>query len=156
MKHECAISDMLGDICAADHVVKIPLTFTLCSSMTANWRCTMEGLLVLLVCVIICFTCCFLGDGQWKYYKQENAHTVSVLSHTAKDYDNVHSLYPPPLSPFFHLSSIVHPSIFSSFLLLSAIFSLLLPPPIISSQLGCNAVSWAPAVNPGSLVEVPC
>ena len=36
MEHECAISDMLGDICAADHVVKIPQTFTLCSGMTTN------------------------------------------------------------------------------------------------------------------------
>ena len=49
MEHECAISDMLGDICAADHVVKILQTFPLCSGMTTNWRCTMEGLLVLLV-----------------------------------------------------------------------------------------------------------
>ena len=98
-------------------------------------------------------------------------------------------------SPFFHLFSIVHPSLSSlpssssfsfpssppsSFLpslLFLPSFLLLLPnassslsllsfssissysfstslPPLISPQLGCNAVSWAPAVNPGSLVEV--
>lgn len=151
MEHECTIGDMLGDICAADHVFKIPQTFTLCSGMTANWRCTMEGLLVPLVYNIICFTCRFLGDGQWKYYKQENAHTVSLLSHTAKDYDNVHSLYPPPLF-----------SIFPSFFHCSPIYFLFLPPPLCHflspltssynllsawlqrSQLGTCCQSWLP------------
>ena len=49
MEHECAIiSGRLGDICAADHVVKISPDLH-CSAMTTNWRCTMEELLVLLV-----------------------------------------------------------------------------------------------------------
>ena len=50
--------------------------------MITNWGCTVKEATTAVG--IICLLLVSLGDGQWKYYKQENAHTVSVLSHPAK------------------------------------------------------------------------
>ena len=35
------------------------------------------------------FLCLSTGDGQWKYNRQENAHTVSVLTPTNSTCDQI-------------------------------------------------------------------
>lgn len=67
----------------------------------------------------------FTGDQQWDVKKINNAHTVIYGEHICGR-DSVWSLA-DLFSPFLHRSL----------------------------QIGCNAVSWAPAVLPGSLIDQP-
>lgn len=73
----------------------------------------------------------FTGDQQWEVKKINNAHTVS-LRQWLTWYVNVFTL-----------------------ILNTCVAALFVNSMVTFLQIGCNAVSWAPAVVPGSLIDQP-